>query len=101
MNENLQKFKSHLYCLEKYHICKQTKETVSVILVLSTAYKQEAEKSVYYLNEITDIIIFLSIQGLAFGGQNWKIDSGNKRNFLKLCQFFAKYDDLFQERFKK
>uniref|UniRef100_H3ADU5 TTF-type domain-containing protein n=1 Tax=Latimeria chalumnae TaxID=7897 RepID=H3ADU5_LATCH len=51
-----------------------------------------------YARKITDLLLYLSRQGLALRGSDETETSENRGNFLDLCSLFAKYDEQFEQK---
>ncbi|XP_022177954.1 zinc finger MYM-type protein 1-like [Myzus persicae] len=62
---------------------------------LSNAHKQQIADNRHYIKTITDIILYLARQGLAFRGHDERLCSNNQGNFKEACKLFAKHNPQF------
>ncbi|XP_008181084.1 zinc finger MYM-type protein 1-like [Acyrthosiphon pisum] len=87
--------KFHNTCMTKWTAYKATKLSGSVHTQLSNAHKQQIVDNRNYIKTITDIILYLARQGLAFRGHDERLCSNNQGNFKEACKLFAKHNAQF------
>ena len=61
----------------------------------------ETERWRNILKRILDVILFLAERGLAFRGDEEKLDSVHNGNFLGFIEVLAKYDPVLDDHLKR
>ena len=89
---------THLDCTTRWNAYKVTSHTGSVVAKLSKHHAENVAENWKYAEKMTEILLYLARQGLAFRGHDESADSTNRGNFLQLCELFGKYDVKFAER---
>ncbi|KAE9540987.1 hypothetical protein AGLY_004232 [Aphis glycines] len=91
----------HLTCMAKWSAHKKSKITSSVHTLLTIANREDTIKNRNYIKCITDIILYLSRQGIAFRGHLEDKNSLNKGNFKEACKLYFKHNSDFQNQYEK
>uniref|UniRef100_H3B3X7 DUF4371 domain-containing protein n=1 Tax=Latimeria chalumnae TaxID=7897 RepID=H3B3X7_LATCH len=88
----------HLECMGKWRDYQAASKSASVVTLLSNSHKIIVQENREYARKITDLLLYLSRQGLTLRGSNETETSENRGNFLELCSLFAKYDEQFEQK---
>uniref|UniRef100_H2ZXN3 TTF-type domain-containing protein n=1 Tax=Latimeria chalumnae TaxID=7897 RepID=H2ZXN3_LATCH len=83
----------HLECMGKWRDYQ-----AAIISLLSNSHKITVQENREYARKITDLLLYLSRQGLALRGSDETETSENRGHFLELCSLFAKYDEQFEQK---
>uniref|UniRef100_H3ARC9 DUF4371 domain-containing protein n=1 Tax=Latimeria chalumnae TaxID=7897 RepID=H3ARC9_LATCH len=66
--------------------------------LLSNSHKITVQENREYARKITDLLLYLSRQGLALRGSDETEASESRGNFLELCFLFAKCNEQFEQK---
>ena len=61
-------------------------------------HNEEVRQNREILKTVTEAVLYLSKQELAFRGHDESEDSLNKGNYRELLEFFAKFDSVFERQ---
>lgn len=90
---------SHLFSMAKWHNYRKPTDTVAS--AISSSHKELISENREYFQKILDLLLFLAKQGMSFRGHNESETSGNKGNYLELCDLFSKYDGKFRDKYER
>jgi len=93
--------RTHLDYVTRWNEDKSSKTNGSVVSQLSNAHRAAVAKNWQYAEKLTELLLFLTRQGLALRGHDESQESNNRGNFLELCELFGKYDQNFADRIQK
>jgi hypothetical protein len=93
----------HIDAVQKWNHYRQVAsgQSVSVMSMQLAAHKQWVSSNRFYLRRVTEAILYLSRQALAFRGHDESTASKNRGNFLELIDLMRSIDTSLQEHFDK